>query len=90
MPDEPYVRDAPADIGGAPMLRIVRGHPDEVELAALVAAMSVLPATQLPAGQPAAPGAGAPAAGGWAAYWRCLGVRIPTAAGAWAASAWRG
>ena len=64
-----------------PVFSVVRGHPDDAELAALVAVLQsrMREAGDRPSGQPSR--------SGWSAYWR--GVRAPLAPGpgAWRASA---
>jgi hypothetical protein len=59
-----------AEASRKPVLRVVRGHPDDAELAALV---TVLLARRGAGGEP-----DRPARHGWAAHWRALGV-LPVA-----------
>jgi hypothetical protein len=54
-----------AELPGDPLLRVVRGCPDDAELAALI--------TVLLARRGGGPGPDRPASGGWAAHWRALG-----------------
>lgn len=63
----------------SPLFRVVRGHPSDEELAALVAVLSAHSA-------PASPGKPTLTQSNWAAYWR--GVRAPLlpGPGAWRAS----
>jgi len=69
-----------AEAGARPLLRVVRGRPDDAEVAALVAVV----AARLRA--PAHAGAGGPASR-WDDPAHRLGVRLP-APDAWRASGW--
>jgi len=69
-------------VGGRPLLRVVRGRPDDAELAALVAVV---------AARLRAPARGGPQEplSRWADPAHRLGVRLP-APDAWRASGWAG
>jgi len=61
---------------GTPTFRITRGHPDDVEIAALMAVLQSALAARAPADE----GLGdRPRAGGWKSYWRV--VRRPLVPG---------
>ena len=66
---------------GEPAFRITRGHPDDVEVAAVMAVLQAVAAARRPADE----GLGdRPRAGGWKSYWRV--VRRPVVPGR---DAWR-
>ncbi|HET9128075.1 MAG TPA: acyl-CoA carboxylase subunit epsilon [Propionibacteriaceae bacterium] len=66
---------APSD-AGTPTFRITRGHPDDVEIAAVMAVLQAVTAARPPADE----GLGdRPRAGGWKSYWRV--VRRPLVPG---------
>ena len=66
-----------------PLLEVVRGHPDEAELAAVLAVL-LTSGSPSPAGAVgvADPGAGS----GWSAYWRAMRAPLAPGPGAWRAS----
>ena len=63
-----------------PLLRVVRGEPDDAELAALTAVVTGLAAATRPAPQP-------PVRSRWADRRRLLRGELPRGQGAWRASA---
>jgi hypothetical protein len=69
------------DAPGRPLLRVVRGEPDDVELAALIAVVSAS------AGATAADAAPEPNA--WSDRTRLVRHPLPHGPGAWRASGWR-
>ncbi|HEX8487384.1 MAG TPA: acyl-CoA carboxylase epsilon subunit [Propionibacteriaceae bacterium] len=77
----------PNDPIASPLLEVVRGHPDEAELAAVLAVL-LAGSGQSPAEEAAgAAGAAAPAPGsGWSAYWRAVRAPLAPGPGAWRAS----
>lgn len=64
-----------------PLLRIVRGEPDDAELAALIAVVAASSTAAAPAGEPG-PDA-------WTDRSRLVRRPLPHGPGAWRASAWR-
>ena len=65
-----------------PLLRVVRGEPDDAELAALIAVVSARSGAAAPAREPE-PDA-------WTDRSRLVRRELPHGPGAWRASAWRG
>jgi len=70
------------DIPSRPLLRVVRGEPDDAELAALIAVVSARAAAAAPDAEPE-PNA-------WTDRSRLVRRELPHGPGAWRASAWRG
>jgi hypothetical protein len=64
-----------------PLLRVVRGEPDDAELAALIAVVSARAGAAAPAPEPE-PNA-------WTDRSRLVRRELPHGPGAWRASAWR-
>jgi hypothetical protein len=77
------VSPVPSDPAASPLLEVVRGHPDEAELAALLA---VLLAGGSSTTAPAAGEAGRAEDSGWSAYWRAVRAPLAPGPGAWRAS----
>ncbi|HVE25653.1 MAG TPA: acyl-CoA carboxylase subunit epsilon [Sporichthya sp.] len=76
MSPEPQPDDTPR-----PILRVVRGEPDDAELAALIAVVSARAA--------AAPAEAEPEPNAWTDRSRLVRRELPHGPGAWRASAWR-
>ena len=73
--------DERPDAGDPPVVRVVKGHPDDAEVAAVLLALQ----SALAARRPLDEGLGdRPRAGGWKSYWRV--VRRPVVPGR---DAWR-
>ena len=69
------------DIPSRPLLRVVRGEPDDAELAALIAVVAAASSAPAPAAEPE-PNA-------WNDRSRLVRGPLPHGPGAWHASAWR-
>jgi len=70
------------------VLRVIRGNPDDAEVAALVVAMAAVSAAAAATrAELAATGTAPPASvDGWAARWRSVGASVPVGPGAWTAA----